>query len=285
MAEETGAVSGAGMVSEAVTEYAVQIDSLRAGYGGNEVLHSISLDVACGSSMVILGANGSGKTTLLRTLAGLLPGEGRIRLLGRDISFMKRREIACSLAMMSQLSPVYFSYSVRETVELGRYARRKSGGSKSRDREVVDACLEMTGLSEIKDRQTASLSGGQLQRVFLARTLAQETPIILLDEPTNHLDFRYQADLADFLSDWRKRTTVLPDGRVVRNTLIGVFHDISLASGIATHLAFMKEGKLLESGPKEKVLSRSALKETYGMDVSEYMGNLWGQFFKIIGDS
>lgn len=129
----------------------------------------------------------------------------------------------------------------------------------------------MTGLKDMENREIRRLSGGQLQRVYLARTLAQETPLILLDEPTNHLDLRYQAELMEYLLAWSKGSTVLPDGRVCKNTLIGVFHDIGLAAQVSEYMVFLKKGRILAAGPKADTLSSRILEETYEMDVASYM--------------
>lgn len=273
---------------------AISVSNLSAGYGSDPIISDISFDLECGHNLSIMGANGSGKTTLLRSLTGLIGYKGNISILGQDLGSLKRRQIAGMMAMMSQLSPVYFSYSVRETVELGRYARRDnekhqngasflnmqlSHQSLVHDREVVDKCLEMTGLKDIEKKQISALSGGQLQRVFLARCFAQETPIILLDEPTNHLDLKYQAELMEHLETWSKGETALYDGTVVPNTLIGVFHDISLAVEVSSDMIFIKSGKVLCKGEKDKVLTADVLEEAYGMDVAGYMNRqrrIWG---------
>jgi iron complex transport system ATP-binding protein len=256
---------------------AVEVEGLTAGYGtgadlfhhpDRAVLHDLSLSLEEGVPVTLLGPNGCGKTTFLRTLIGLLPYQGHVKIFGRELSKMKRKEIALNMAMMSQLSDQYFSYSIRETVEMGRFVR---GVRTGHDREVVDRCLEMTGLKDMENREIRRLSGGQLQRVYLARTLAQETPLILLDEPTNHLDLRYQAELMEYLLAWSKGSTVLPDGRVCKNTLIGVFHDIGLAAQVSEYMVFLKKGRILAAGPKADTLSSRILEETYEMDVASYM--------------
>lgn len=271
---------------------AISVSNISAGYGADPVIKNISFDLECGKSLSIMGSNGSGKTTLLRSLNGLIKSTGSIKILGHDISTLKRREIAGMMAMMSQLSPVYFSYSIRETVELGRFARhdnerhgkgfniKASHQSLVHDREVVDKCLELTGLKDIEKKQISSLSGGQLQRVFLARCFAQETPIILLDEPTNHLDLKYQAELMEHLEKWSCGETVMADGSHVPNTLIGVFHDISLAAEISSDMIFIKNGEVLCQGAKDKVFTADVLENAYGMDVAGYMNRqrrIWGQ--------
>lgn len=181
---------------------------------------------------------------------------------------MNRKQIAEKMAMLTQLSEVYFSFTVRETVEMGRYVR---GIHSSHDREKIDECLELTGLEDMEDKQIGELSGGQMQRVFLARTIAQETPIILLDEPMNHLDLRYQVRLMEYLETWAKGETALPDGRTYRNTLIGVCHDITMAAGISDYLIFIRKGRIAAMGDKREVLTRDVLKSVYGIDVAEYM--------------
>lgn len=244
---------------------ALEVKGLFAGYGTRKVLQDINLTVPEGRGLAILGANGSGKTTLFRCLTGLLPFEGQVRIFGKSLTDMKRDEIATHVALLSQMSEVYFAYTVRECVELGRYVR---GVKTEHDREVIDNALSMCGLTDLENRPVDALSGGQLQRVFLARCLAQETPIILLDEPTNHLDLRYQNELMEYLSAWEKGTTTLPDGTVCQNTLIGVYHDIGLAAEVSPDLLFLKDGRVLAAGSREEVLTRDNLKEAYGCDVA-----------------
>lgn len=229
------------------------------------MLHHISFDLAQGENLCILGPNGCGKSTLLRSIAGLLDSTGELTLNGRPIRSMRRPEIASHIAVMSQMSAIYFSFSVYETVMMGRYQklRRKWLGTPSKeDRRCVEEYLAATGLSELRDRQISQLSGGQLQRVFLARTLAQEPEIILLDEPTNHLDLKHQAELVAYLKSWSKDK---------RHTVIGVLHDINLSLTLSEHLLFLKDGRVAGMGPAEKVLHRDFLQQVYDMDVAQYM--------------
>ena len=242
----------AGLVG-ADMEAAFEVRNLSAFYGrkppkdsGNMVLRDVNLVIPAGSAVGIIGPNGAGKT----------------------LAEKKRREIACCCALMSQFFPVGFAYSVRKTVEMARYARGQRG---MRDRMVVQRSLEEAGLQELADRPITELSGGQLQRVFFARALAQETPILLLDEPASSLDLQYQAELAELLIRWKKRQTTLPDGRTVPNTLISVCHDLSLALDLSDDLVLLKDGRVLAAGPGDQVLSRSLLQRVYGMDVPAYM--------------
>lgn len=255
----------------------IEFSHVSAGYGPgkeNEILHDLTFCIPEGKSVCILGRNGSGKTTLLRVMAGLLPHTGEIRIGGKILQEMKRKEIASRVALMAQFSELYFSYTVYETVLLGRYAGSDSlfGTPSRKDRAAAMECLEKTGLLPMKDRQITELSGGQLQRVFLARTMAQDTPVMLLDEPANHLDLQYKKELIDYLKEW---------DAVPGHTSVGVFHDISLAISYADILIFLKEGRIAAQGETKELLRADLLKEVYGIDVASYMQELLKQWENI----
>lgn len=247
----------------------LEFDNVYCGYGGPPVLKSCSFKVFPGENLCLLGLNGSGKTTLLRAACGLIaPLRGSVILEGKDLKTLNRRYIAKKIAMLSQITEIQFSYTVYETVMLGRYARRKGGLFDSpglKDREAVAVCLDTVEMTEHKDRYINTLSGGQLQRVYLARTLAQDPKIILLDEPTNHLDLRHQIELIERLVDWSKT-----DGRCV----IGVLHDIGLASMLADRIILMKDGVPAADGQTADILSDDALNEVYGINVKAHMRDI-----------
>lgn len=246
---------------------AIRIEHLSCGYGKDvKILKDVSFAVEEGNSTAILGANGCGKTTLFRCLTGLLPFAGTVEIFGKDLRSLKRDEIARCIALLPQTSGVYFSYTVRECVELGRFVR---GVRTAHDREVIENAMELCGLSDLAQHPVDALSGGQLQRVFLARTIAQEAPVILLDEPTNHLDLRYQNELMEYLREWEKGQTCLPDGSTCRNTFIGICHDIGLAAQVSRDVVLMKEGRILSAGKKEQVLSRERLTDAFDFDVTK----------------
>ena len=247
----------------------IECRNLYCGYGkkpsDNPIIRDISFTINEGESVAILGANGCGKTTLIRAVSGMLTYDGNIKLDGKELRTMKRKDIARKLSVLMQFSNVYFSYSVEETVMLGRYLYSGNilGIPGKEDQEKVSKCLKEYGLYDIKDRQISQLSGGQLQRVFLARTMAQDTDIIILDEPTNHLDLKYQSEFLEYLSDWKKEDE--------KHTLIGVFHDINIALEAAERLILMKNGKIIADGDKEEILNGGYLKDTYDIDVKGYM--------------
>ncbi|MDR0905424.1 MAG: ABC transporter ATP-binding protein [Oscillospiraceae bacterium] len=250
----------------------LNVSHVRAGYGSDEILHDVSLQLPMGQSLSIIGPNGCGKTTLLRAIAALIPFEGEITLGGKSVASMKRREIAARIAVMSQMASVYLPYTVYDTVMLGRYQHMKRtffGRPSENDRRVADLCIEKTGLADIRDRRIDELSGGQLQRVFLAHTLAQEPQIILLDEPTNHLDMKHQVELISYLRDWASDA---------EHAVIGVFHDINLAMNLTENVLFLKDGNVVGQGLFEDVATPEFLHGLFDMDVVGYMEQSYGRW-------
>ena len=243
----------------------LHLKNVCAGYGNGDILHDITFDLPLGQNLCILGPNGCGKSTLLRAISGLLDSRGELTLDGKSVSAMRRPEIASHMAMMSQMSTVYFSLTVYETVMMGRYQKLRRGlfaSPSKEDKQRVEQYLRATGLEKLRDRQISELSGGQLQRVFLARTLAQEPEIILLDEPTNHLDLKHQTELVTYLKNWSQEK---------ERTVIGVLHDINLSLMLSDQLLFLKDGAVAGIGPANVVLTRAFLREVYDMDVASYM--------------
>lgn len=250
----------------------LELNCVSAGYDGTKVLHHISFTLPRGENLCVLGPNGCGKTTLIRAIAALIPFEGSITLDGQNICRLKRREIASRIAVMSQIPSLYFSYTIYDTVMLGRYHRIKSsflGKPEKEDREVVERCLATTGLLDLAKRELSTLSGGQLQRVFLAQTLAQDPQIILLDEPTNHLDMKHQIELVSYLRQWSCEAG---------HTVIGVLHDINLALRLTDHVLFLKDGRIAGMGRAEEIMTRPFLQQVYDMDVWQYMHESYQQW-------
>jgi len=241
----------------------LKLENVSAGYGGVDVIRNISLEITPGQNMSIIGANGCGKSTLLKVMAGLLPYKGEITLAGKPLNRMKRKAISTKIAMLSQMSPLYFSYSVYDTVMMGRYVHEKSGllgAVSAKDKEMVTHCLKSVDMLDAKDRDITKLSGGQLQRVFLARTLAQDPHIILLDEPTNHLDLKYQVELLDYLIAW-----AVDNNR----SIVGVLHDINHAMRLSENVLAMRDGKI--EGLGKNIITGKLLKSVYDVDVVGYM--------------
>lgn len=253
----------------------ITLENVSAGYDGTIVLHNISLNLSNGESLSIIGPNGCGKTTLLRVLAGTLPFSGQVLLDGTSIATLRRKEMAKKIGMLSQSSQLYFNYTVFETVMMGRYVHQKGGllgGPSEQDHQVVEAALRQVEMLALRDREADTLSGGQLQRVLLAKVLAQDPEIILLDEPTNHLDLGYQIQLCHFLRAWSKKPG---------KTVVGVLHDPNLAMLLADSTLLLDGGQIKAFGGCDAVYTSSALRDAYNMDVSAYMLETLGRWKRL----
>ena len=243
----------------------LRLDNVCAGYGGTDVVENISLRVKSNENLLIIGPNGCGKTTLLKTIANLLPFRGEIEIGGKSVRKMKQKDISRKIAMLSQTPEIYFSYTVFDTVMMGRYLHiqdRLLGLPSDEDEKHVIRCLEAVNLSGEKDREITTLSGGQLQRVFLARALAQDPEIILLDEPTNHLDLKCQFELVEYLKEWSK---------LGNRAIVGVLHDLSLALRLADSMLVMKDGQARAYGKSCDIMTGDLLESVYEMDVVGYI--------------
>ena len=246
----------------------IEVKNMSAGYGSSEVLRNINLEISSGEKVFIGGSNGSGKTTLLRVLSGIVPHKGAVTVDGKEISKMKRKDAARLISLMPQTSEVYFPYSVYETVLLGTYASSGTvfGGISPADIEFALKCMEDCGVTELKDRHLDELSGGQLQRVLLARTFAQRSPFLFLDEPGNNLDIKYKAELCDKLNEWAGITT---DG--IPNSLVAVFHDLEQARRCCTRAVMLKSGQIVFDGDINEAMTSEMLMKIYDFDVASYV--------------
>ena len=242
----------------------IEVSDIYAGYDHGDVIKGITFKAERKEILCILGPNGCGKTTLFKTIARIIRYRGKITLEGVETASLSRKELAKKIALLGQSTQVFFPYTVYETVSFGRYAYT-SGFLKNlsdEDKTIIESTLKKLDMWGIKDRIIDELSGGQLQRVFLARTLVQDPDIILLDEPTNHLDLKHQVELLEYISLWAKEN---------HRTVIAVLHDLNLARRFADTIALMKKGELLSFGKTESVLAGKTLEEVYGLDIRAFM--------------
>lgn len=232
---------------------ALRATGLRVSLGGTLALDGVSLDVPPGWTAIV-GANGAGKSTLLRVLAGLhSPDAGRVELDGKALSAWTAQERARRVAWLGQQRAVTGDLTAREIVLLGRLPHLGVVSSPGpADEAAVDRAMESAECAAWRDRRPHELSGGELQRVLLARALAVEAPLLLLDEPTTHLDPPHQASLARLLRA-RARTGT---------TVVSVLHDLSLAL-IADHLVLMERGRVRAEGEPGDPVMHAALIEIF----------------------
>jgi iron complex transport system ATP-binding protein len=190
---------------------------------------------------------------------------------GQDTSLFSRKELAKKVALLGQNTQVFFSYSVYETVSMGRYAWSEGflKNLSASDEAIIENIINELDIVDIRDRMIDELSGGQLQRVFLAKTLAQTPEIILLDEPTNHLDLKYQIELLEFLKSYVRENN---------KTLIGVFHDLNLARRFGDTAIVMQNGMIASAGTVEDTMNSEILQKVYGIDIRAFMQESLGKW-------
>ena len=234
----------------------LEIQSLSVAYGSRRVLHEINLHIQSGEIVALIGPNGAGKTTLIRAVSGVIRSQsGQIRAGGEDLAGMASARRARKLSVVPQARNLPEPYSVWQTVLLGRTPYLGwLGQSAEGDRERVRWALERTETLELAERRIGELSGGEQQRVLLARALAQETPILLLDEPTAHLDLHHQATLLDLVYALTRENHL---------TVLMALHDLNLAALYADRVALLVDGRLQSVGTPIEVLTSERLSKAY----------------------
>ncbi len=240
-----------------------RVENITVRYRGAtaDALRRVSCDVEHGQFIAIVGPNGSGKTTLLKVMLGIVkPDSGTVAVRSRPLSAWKRNELARLIGVVSQREETAFPLKVDQSVFLGRYPHLGALGSISPvDREAVHRALVKADVLHLKDRWTSSLSGGEWQRVRIARALAQEPEALVLDEPTANLDIRHEMEVFELARD-----LVASAGM----TSVMVTHHVNLAARYADSLVVMKEGVIVASGPPSNVLNEQTLESVFDWPVS-----------------
>ncbi|ELZ76529.1 heme ABC transporter ATP-binding protein [Haloferax sp. Atlit-4N] len=234
---------------------AIRLDDVSLSLGGHSILDSVSVDVGEGTFVGLIGPNGAGKTTLLRTLNGALaPDEGSVRVVGEDVHALSSKAASRLVATVPQTTSVTFDFPVRDVVEMGRTPHRgRFDGWRERDTAAVDDAMRRTAVESLADRPVTEVSGGERQRVLIARALAQETPVLLLDEPTASLDINHQVRTLELVSD------LVADG----TTAVAAIHDLNLAAHYCDALVLLSGGRILSAGDPAAVLSEEHLREAF----------------------
>ena len=235
----------------------INVKDLSHSFGENLVLKNISFQVPHRDFFIIIGPNGSGKTTLMKVISGILkPQNGELKILNRPIDQYHRKALAKTIAFVPQMTFADFPFTVTEIVLMGRSPYLGILGlEQENDLEVANQAIAFTGLENLAHRKLDQLSGGEQQRVFIARAICQEPDIILLDEPTASLDLAYQVRIMDLMEKLKTEKGI---------TVVMVSHDVNLAAMYADHLMLLHKGQVVCQGLPDEVLTYKTLEETYG---------------------
>lgn len=225
-------------------------------YGQHSVLSHVDLEVKPGQFIGLLGANGSGKSTLLRTIMGFIkPTNGHVRIHGRPIQKYSIKQLAQTVAYVPQDTYVDFDFSVKQLVEMGRHPYLHRFASAVKHQTKVKEALDITQLSHLQDRSVLELSGGQRQKVFIAKALAQDPDLFVLDEPISALDIRHQLDVLELINAVTKRGSAA----------IAAIHDLNLAARFCDDIVLLADGCVLAAGKPEEVLTEEYIRQAYGV--------------------
>lgn len=233
--------------------------SLRVSFGTTEVLCGINLEVLKGGWTAVVGPNGSGKTTLLRAVAGLQISQGLIQIDGRSLGAYTRKEIAKQIAIVPQQPVIPHGMRVLDYVLLGRTSHLGIFETeKKSDIEMAYSSLDELDVSFAEARTMGTLSGGELQRVVVARALTQGSPVLLLDEPTTALDIGHQQEMLEVIDQLRYRLSL---------TVLATMHDLTLAGQYADSLILIEQGQVVASGSPQEVLTEEQITRHYGASI------------------
>ena len=249
----------------------LNVKDLTVSIGKKTIVQGISFDAREGRWLMLMGPNGAGKSTIVRAIAQTLPYTGAVTHNGTDVKSLSPLQAARRIGVLSQMNSVTYDFTVEEVVNLGRYAHTKGAWSArtDEDEQMVEQALILTGMKELRRRAVTTLSGGELQRTFLAQVIAQDPSVLILDEPANHLDLLYQRQVFELIRQWLEQK-----GRAV----ISVVHDLTVAKYYGTDGLLLSEGRTAAYGAMEEVLSSDRLNKVYNMDVKKHMAALLKQW-------
>ena len=233
----------------------ISAKDIHLSYGAREILKGVDIHSENGEFVGLIGPNGSGKSTLLKCIYRILkPNAGQVFLDEEELKAMSIKKSARKMGVVAQHNYYNFEFTVREVVMMGRAPHKKAlERDNAKDYEIVEEALKTVGMEGFAQRSFSTLSGGEQQRVILARALAQQTPCLILDEPTNHLDITHQLQLM----------------RIVKNlsaTVISAIHDLNIAAIFCDRIYALKEGRIIAQGTPREVLTEDFIRQVYQVD-------------------
>ena len=244
----------------------LNVENITVTIENRKIVDDVSFNLKEHDVLMIIGPNGAGKTTLIRAIMGTIPHSGKVWLGKTNLNTLKPRALAKRIGVLTQKHQPQFPHTVFDVVSMGRYAYKKILSDWTRqDKEKIEEAINLTGIENLRERSVLTLSGGELQRVFLAQLFAQDPQILIFDEPTNHLDLQYQIAIFDLIKNWAKGS-----GRAV----IAVVHDLNTVYSYGTKALLMDNGRVYARGSVRDVLSRENLKGVYKVDVAQWMQSL-----------
>jgi len=237
----------------------LKIQNLSASYHGRQALHDVSFNVNNGEILALIGPNGAGKSTIIRAASGVIPSTGSVRTNGDDFHALDPLQRAKYIAVVPQAISLPPAFTVWETVLMGRTPYLGFlGSASSHDEELARESLSRVNALSLSERRVGELSGGEAQRVLLARALCQSTPILLLDEPTAHLDLQYQVSLLELIRELSHKENL---------AVLIALHDLNLAARYADRVALLVGGKLDALGTPRDVLTPEKISNAYCLPI------------------
>jgi iron complex transport system ATP-binding protein len=236
----------------------IELRNVDLEYGARVVLEHVTFQGRKGEFLGIIGPNGSGKTTLLKAISRIIhPSHGAILLEDRAIEDLPSLELSRIVAVVPQAAEPGFDFTVREVILMGRYPHLgRFGSEKAEDQKICRNAMEITGITHLADRSVRAISGGELQRVIIARALAQQPRLLLLDEPTAHLDLGQQMGILQTMKEMSRKIAV-----------IGVFHDLNYAAHFCDRIILIHNHRILAMGDPASVLTQDSIKTVFGIEV------------------
>lgn len=233
----------------------LSIENIDVALGNKKIVYHACIKVNKGEFVGLIGPNGSGKSTLLKTIYRICkPKSGVIYLDGKNLLTMSIKDMACELGVVSQFNHIAFDINVEDMVLMGRSPHKKMlEQDNERDYKIAREMLEKVDMLHYAKRSFSTLSGGEKQRVLLARTLAQQVELLILDEPTNHLDIKYQIQILNLVKS-------------LKTTVVVALHDLNLAAAYCDKLYVMHNGNVVANGEPKDVLTSQLIKDVYEVD-------------------
>ena len=242
----------------------IAVQDLKFSYSQKHLLDGLSFELEKGDFCAIIGPNGSGKTTLLKLMTGLLnPQAGSVQVDGKPLNTLSPMQKARLMAYVAQRQEVVFDFSVFDTVLMGRNPHQgRWENASAADKQVAEEVLQQTGLTDYRNRMLTELSGGEVQRVMIARAMAQQTPVILLDEPLSNLDITYQFEVMDILQNLNKQKNT---------TVVIILHDLSFVKKYAHKVLMLQKGALKHFGSVNDTLTEEYVREVFSLSPNYHL--------------